>query len=69
MATANKSFGDKVRKLRKKAQLSQQGLAEKARLDLTSINEIENGTRNPMLKTIRKIASALKVPVRDLLDF
>lgn len=69
MATANKSFGDKVRKLRKKTRLSQQDLAEKARLDLTSVNEIENGARSPMLKTIRKIASALNVPVRDLLDF
>lgn len=66
MATINKNFGEKVRKLRKKQGMSQQDLAEKAGLDLTSVNEIENGGRNPMLKTIRKISSALKVSVKDL---
>lgn len=66
MATINKNFGDTVRKLRKRQGMSQEVLAEKAGLDLTSVNEIENGGRNPMLKTIRKIASALKVSVKDL---
>lgn len=66
MATINKNFGDKMRKLRKSLNMSQQELAEKAHLDLTSVNEIENGARNPMLKTIRKIASALGVSIKEL---
>ncbi|EKE05095.1 MAG: hypothetical protein ACD_19C00426G0117 [uncultured bacterium] len=68
MGTTNENFGNKVRKLRKKMGLSQEQLAIKAHLDITSINEIENGSRNPMLKTIKKIAGALGVASKDLLD-
>ncbi|PIS09258.1 transcriptional regulator [Candidatus Beckwithbacteria bacterium CG10_big_fil_rev_8_21_14_0_10_34_10] len=60
MATIYKKFGQKVRKLRKQLGLSQEKLAELARIDPKSIVEIESGKRNPTLKTIRKIASALK---------
>ena len=65
MATIYARFGSKVRELRKKRKLSQQELAEKARMDFTSISEIESGLRNPYLKTIYKIASALNINVRE----
>ena len=60
-------LGEKIRHLRKTQDLSQQKLAEMVKMDLTSINEIENGHRNPSLKTIGKIAKALKVSPKDLL--
>lgn len=66
MATIYDRFGNKVRQLRKMRKLSQQELAEKAGMDFTSISEIESGLRNPYLKTIYKIASALKIEVREL---
>jgi transcriptional regulator with XRE-family HTH domain len=41
-------------------------LAERAKLDLTSISEIESGLRNPSTKTLHKIALALKIPLKEL---
>lgn len=67
MATIYKKLGEKVRKVRKKQGLTQEKLAELARIDPKSIIEIEGGKRNPTLKTIRKIATALKVKPFNLL--
>lgn len=67
MATIYQKFGNKVRKFRKQQKLSQEKLAELARIDPKSIIQIEGGRRNPTLKTIRKIATALKVKPFKLL--
>lgn len=68
MATINERFGAKVRKLREQRKMSQLELAQKAKLDITTVNEIENGNRDPMLRTIWKIALALKVPIKELFN-
>lgn len=49
--------------------MSQLELSQKAQLDLTTINEIENGNRVPMLKTMWRIANALDVTLSELLNF
>lgn len=69
MATITKRFGSRVKRLREQRKISQLVLAQKAGLDLTTINEIENGNREPMLKTIWKIANALDVKIPQLFDF
>jgi transcriptional regulator with XRE-family HTH domain len=69
MATVTQRFGAKVREVRKKKGMSQQDLAGKAKLDLTTINELEVGNREPMLKTVWKIANALGVRMSQLVDF
>lgn len=69
MATINQRFGDQVKKLRKQGKLSQLELANKANLDLTTINEIEKGNRDPMLRTIWRIANALGVKIKDIFPF
>jgi len=69
MATVTQRFGARVREIRKKRGMSQQDLAEKAKVDLTTINELEIGNREPMLRTIWKIANALNVRMSQLLDF
>lgn len=66
MATIYEKVGENIRRLRKKAGLSQEQLAASAKLDLTSVSEIESGTRNPSLKTLYKISLALKVPLKEL---
>lgn len=68
MATINERFGEKVRKLREQKKMSQLALAQKAKLDLTTINEIESGNRDPMLRTIWKISNALEVKLTQLFD-
>lgn len=69
MATITERFGNKVRKIRIKKKMSQLELSQKAQLDLTTINEIENGNRVPMLKTMWRIANALDVTLSELLNF
>ena len=61
-----KSFGERVRKLRKVKGLSQEALALACDLDRTYIGGIERGERNVSLINIQRIADALGVPVREL---
>jgi len=60
------SFGKKLQKARKKGGLTQEKLADATRLSTTFIGLIETGRRKPSLKTLQKIASALKVDIKDL---
>ncbi len=69
MATITQRFGQRVKKIREQKRMSQQTLAFKAKLDLTTVNELEQGNREPMLKTIWKIANALDVKMSQLFDF
>lgn len=62
-------FGEEVKKQRKAKDLSQEKLAFEIGMDLTSVNEIENGHRNPTLSTVVKIAQALGLKVKDLIPF
>lgn len=69
MATITQRFGQRVKKIREQKKMSQQALAVKSKLDLTTVNELEQGNREPMLKTIWKIANALDVKMSQLFDF
>ncbi|QQG41270.1 MAG: helix-turn-helix transcriptional regulator [Candidatus Woesebacteria bacterium] len=68
MGTIYGKLGVNIKKTRRKIGISQEELAEKAKIDPKSIVQIEAGKRNPTLKTIRKIASSLKIKLGDLLD-
>lgn len=61
-----KQFGKRVRDLRQAQKLSQEDLAERADLHYTYIGGVERGERNLSLKNIEKIASALKIDIREL---
>ena len=61
-------IGLRIRVLRKKAGLSQEGLALKAGIDRTYINSIENGKRNISILNINKIANALDISLTDLFN-
>ena len=62
-------LGEKVRKLRKANNMSQEDLAAMIKVDVRTVIAIEAGKRNPTLKTINKIARAFKTPVHELLKF
>lgn len=71
MASPRKLYrilGEKVRTERKKAELSQEELAEKADLNRNYIGEIERAEKKITLETLVKIAKALKLRLRDLID-
>lgn len=59
-------FGKRLGKVRKKAGFTQERLASTTHLSVTFIGLVETGKRRPSLKTLEKIASALKVSPREL---
>ncbi len=61
-------IGDKVRETRKRALLTQDQLAEKSGVGVTTIVRIERNQVEPHGSTIRKLASALDVEPKDLLS-
>ena len=61
-----KKVGDNIRALRIEQNLSQGAVARALGLDKSYISHVENGNKNPTLKTIEKIARILKVTVNDL---
>lgn len=59
----NKHFGKEVRFYREKLGISQLELAEKAKVDLSTVNRIERGVENITLRNVFKITKALHVPI------
>jgi transcriptional regulator with XRE-family HTH domain len=57
---------ESIRSRRKKARLSQEQLAEKSDLTRNYIGDIERAEKKITLKTLAKIAKALKCRVREL---
>lgn len=62
-------FGAHVKRIRKAKGYSQEQLAAFADLDRTYISGIERGQRNVSLMNLFKLAKALDIPTRELLDF
>lgn len=63
-----KNFGNKVRDYRKELGISQEELADRAGLHRTYIGMIERAEKNITLKNIAKIAKALEVKIKELID-
>lgn len=61
-------LGARVRLLREQANISQEALGLLSGLHRTYIGAIERGERNPSVLSLKKIADALKVSMRDLFD-
>jgi transcriptional regulator with XRE-family HTH domain len=59
-------FGERVREIRLKKGLSQERLADLAKIDRTYIGGIERGERNIGVKNVHRIADALGVPAAEL---
>lgn len=68
MKDINKSVGLNIKRIRVNAGLSQEKLAALADLHRAYIGQIERGEKNIGLKNLEKIANALDVSVRVLLD-
>jgi len=61
-----KTFGGRVRDIRRQKGLSQEELARRAKIDRTYIGGIERGERNAGIKNVHRIADALGVPAMEL---
>lgn len=62
-------LGAKIKSLREKAGLTQEKLAEKAGISLDYLGKIEVCINKPGLKTILKIANALKLEPYKVFKF
>jgi len=62
------TFGRNLRKLREARRFTQETLAEQAEMDRTCISDIERGMRNPGIKNVARLASALKVTAAQLME-
>jgi transcriptional regulator with XRE-family HTH domain len=59
-------FGERLRSLREKQELSLRSLADVAGMSYTYISDMERGLRVPSLTTIIRLAVALDCKVTDL---
>lgn len=66
MSDISKLIGEKIRTTRKFRGLSQEGLAEKAGLNVSFIGQIERGGKKPTIETLDKIVSALDITFAEL---
>lgn len=66
--TAALALGRRLRTLRQAKGWSQERLAERADLDRSYVAGIEVGVRNPSLKALERLASALSVRLAELFD-
>lgn len=64
-----KKFGNNLKRLRKDKGLSQELLCHKADLSKNQIGNIERGEVNVTLSTIKLIADALEINIKELFDF
>ena len=62
-------FGQRLQKVRKSHGISQEELAERLMMHRTYVGMIERGERNPTIRTLYKIARALKVSSSEVLPF
>ena len=64
-----KKFGAKLAYIRKSKKLSQMKLAEKVDMNFNYIGQIERGEANVTIHTMKILANALDVEMKDLFDF
>lgn len=62
-----RQLGQRVRFLRKRQNLTQMDLSEKA--GIADVGDVERGTANVTVFSVLKISQALGVEIRDLFDF
>ncbi len=65
----DRKLGERIKELRKKANLTQNKLSENVGISEKYLQYIEKGSRQPSLKTIYKLAEAIRVKTKDLFDF
>lgn len=63
------ALGKRIRKLRRKAGLTREKVAEKAELSLKHFGELERGRGNPSLSSIKNLAQALNISLSEIFDY
>ena len=61
-------FGWNLRRIRRREDLTREGVARRAGLHRTEIGRLENGERVPRIDTLVRLADSMVVPPAELLD-
>jgi len=70
MANINTKFGKRLKELRKKKKLTQEGLAQLADIDYKYIQRLEGKSpSSPTLNVLEKLAKAFNISLSKLVDF
>jgi transcriptional regulator with XRE-family HTH domain len=69
MTNIVESFGEHLRTLRKAKGLTQVALAYRGEFNRNYIGMLERGERNPSLKNLKRLADALNISLKELLNF
>ena len=68
MSEEKETFGERLRRIRKKAGLTQEELSEILNVSIRTFQRWEWGENLPRMNEIKSLASALKVPENELLS-
>lgn len=67
MTTISKKLGDNIRRIREEKGMSQGDICRITEMDRGYISRVENGSKNPTISNLEKIAKALGVKPDELL--
>jgi len=62
------AFGEVLKELRVKKELTQQQLADYCAMDRAYVSQLERGLLFPSLQTVFKLAKELKIKPKDFID-
>jgi transcriptional regulator with XRE-family HTH domain len=68
MGITSNSFGDKLRAIRHQKKLTQEKVCEQAGIHPKYLSEIERGNKVPSVTVLQQLASALQVPVCEVMS-
>ena len=68
MNNSAKKLGENMKKIRLAKQMSQGDICRKLGVDRSYISNVESGNKNPTLSTITKLAKALDVSIKELIQ-
>ena len=66
MAQGRKTIGQKIRQYRDNQGFTQEKLAEILDISVAHVSFLENSKRSPSIRLLRRLALALKVPLKEL---
>lgn len=63
----SKKVGKQIKRIRRQRGYTQEDIADKSGMHVSTLGRIERGEINPPLQTLNKIAQALKVKTKEIL--
>ena len=57
-------IGENIKSIRKEKKITQKELAERTGINQADISKLENGTRNPSLKMLKRLAAGMGMALK-----